>query len=160
MVLHGDLPNIHVPVYKRMFILNIDVLVLFRFCKKKKNNINRERKLDRKCLASKDDEIIKVEKVWNDNGGWWYVYCHIISILHVVGLYLSTMHNIKKTRQEINRQKSYVHWRMTSSAKVIKCWSGTEDNSGKSLRTCSIKPSFRLTNNMQMYSAEHIKKKL
>lgn len=36
MVLHGDLPNIHVPVYKRMFILNIDVLVLFRFCKKKK----------------------------------------------------------------------------------------------------------------------------
>lgn len=63
MVLHGDLPNIHVPVYKRMFILNIDVLVLFRFCKKKKNNINRERKLDRKCLASKDDEIIKVEKV-------------------------------------------------------------------------------------------------
>lgn len=62
MVLHGDLPNIHVPVYKRMLILNIDVLVLFRFCKKK-NNINRERKLDRKCLASKDDEIIKVEKV-------------------------------------------------------------------------------------------------
>lgn len=36
----------HVPVYKRMFILNIDVLVLFRFCKKKKKkiNINRERK--------------------------------------------------------------------------------------------------------------------
>lgn len=62
MVLHGDLPNLHVPVYKRMFILNIDVLVLFRFCKKNKN-INRERKLDRKCLASKDDEIIKVEKV-------------------------------------------------------------------------------------------------
>lgn len=45
MVLHGDLPNLHVPVYKRMFILNIDVLVLFRFCKKKKKiNINRERK--------------------------------------------------------------------------------------------------------------------
>lgn len=33
----------HVPVYKRMFILNIDVLVLFRFCGKK-ININRERK--------------------------------------------------------------------------------------------------------------------
>lgn len=61
MVLHGDLPNIHVPVYKRMFILNIDVLVLFRFCKKKKTLIGSEK--DRKCLASKDDEIIKVGKV-------------------------------------------------------------------------------------------------
>lgn len=64
MVLHGDLPNIHVPVYKRMFILNIDVLVLFRFCKKKKKKltlIGSEK--DRKCLASKDDEIIKVGKV-------------------------------------------------------------------------------------------------
>lgn len=59
MVLHGDLPNIHVPVYKRMFILNIDVLVLFRFLKKKGLTLIGSEK-DPKCLASKDDEIIKV----------------------------------------------------------------------------------------------------
>lgn len=52
----------HVPVYKRMFILNIDVLVFFRFCKKKKLTLIGSEK-DRKCLASKDDEIIKVGKV-------------------------------------------------------------------------------------------------
>lgn len=63
MVLHGDLPNLHVPVYKRMFILNIDVLVLFRFCKKKKKLTLIGSEKDRKCLASKDDEIIKVGKV-------------------------------------------------------------------------------------------------
>lgn len=62
MVLHVVLPNIHVPVYKRMFILNIDVLVLFRFCKKKIITLIGSEK-DRKCLASKDDEIIKVGKV-------------------------------------------------------------------------------------------------
>lgn len=83
MVLYGDLFNIYVLVYKRMFILNIDVLVLFRFCKKKKLILIGSEK-DWKCLVSKDDEIIKVGKVWNDNGGWWYVYCYIILILYVV----------------------------------------------------------------------------
>lgn len=66
-----------------MCIANIDVLVLVFSLYEKKHQWGAER--TGKPLASKDEKIMKVGKVWN-NGGWWYVYCHVIPILSLYWL--------------------------------------------------------------------------
>lgn len=59
-----------------MCIANTDVLILFSLYK----NHQKEAERTENHWLAKMKKIMKVGKVWN-NGGWWYVYCHVIPIL-------------------------------------------------------------------------------